>query len=89
MNPIHKLYSQFALNNESIVNNIENDAEYAKMNYIEAYYDNPDRKLIQSAIKTVDECSRFLDTYKTELLLGHYNNKQMLQDYNHLMIEDN
>lgn len=89
-NPIHKLYSQFALNNESIVNSIEADADYAKMNYLEAAYESKDTKLLRDAIKTVNAYGNVLDSYKQELLANHYQNKEMLLDnLNQKLIEVN
>lgn len=84
-NPVHKLYSQFALNNESIINSIENDANYAQAVYLESAYNSEDRKLIEGAIKTIKNCTNFIDQYKNELMLNHLDNKQMLEDYNRLM----
>lgn len=89
-NPIHKLYSQFALNNESIVNSIEADADYAKMNYLEAAYDSRDTKLLKSAIQTVNAYTNVFESYKHELLTNHYQNKEKLLDnLNQKLIEVN
>lgn len=88
-NPIHKLYSQFALNNESIVNSIENNAEYAKLNFLESAYRNPDTKLISSAIKMVKDYSNILDNYKASLALTHYESNEMLENLQTKLLEVN
>lgn len=83
-NPIHKMYSQFALNNEAIINSIESDAEYAKMNYIETVY--KENKLIGNAINTINRYNDILDSYKNELLFNHIESKQMLNDLNQKLL---
>ena len=85
-NPIYKLYSQFALNNESIVNNIENDIEYSKACLIEDHYnsENTIRGLINNInaisdnIKNITTISQQIDNYKIGLISNHYDNKQKL-----------
>lgn len=85
-NPIYKLYSQFALNNESIVNNIENDIGYSKACLIEDHYnnDNTIRGLINNInaisdnIKNITTISQQIDNYKIGLISNHYDNKQKL-----------
>lgn len=88
-NPLYKLYSQFALNNESIVNSIEADGEYAKLNYLESAYKSRDNKLIESAIKTVQGYSNLLDDYKHQLLQNHFESKEMLEDLSNRIEEVN
>ena len=85
-NPIYKLYSQFALNNESIVNNIENDIEYSKACLIEDHYnsENTIRGLINNInaisdnIQNITTISKQIDNYKVGLISNHYENKQKL-----------
>ena len=85
-NPIYKLYSQFALNNESIVNNIENDIEYSKACLIEDHYnsENTIRGLINNInaisdnIQNITTISKQIDNYKVGLISNHYENKQRL-----------
>lgn len=85
-NPIYKLYSQFALNNESIVNNIENDIEYSKACLIEDHYnsENTIRGLINNInaisdnIQSIATISHQIDNYKAGLISNHYDNKQKL-----------
>lgn len=86
-NPIYKLYSQFALNNESMVNSIESDGDYAKACLIESYCNNSDNLMrglinnindISGKINTIANLSRQIDNYKTQVLLNHYNNSQKL-----------
>lgn len=85
-NPIYKLYSQFALNNESIVNNIENDIEYSKACLIEDHYnsENTIRGLINNInaisdnIQSIATISHQIDNYKAGLISSHYDNKQKL-----------
>lgn len=85
-NPIYKLYSQFALNNESIVNNIENDIEYSKACLIEDHYnsENTIRGLINNInaisdnIQNITTISQQIDNYKVGLISNHYENKQKL-----------
>lgn len=85
--PIYKMYSQFALNNESIVESIENDAEYAKLNLLETCYENPDN-MIKNAIADVKEATKIaqtiinigrqVDCYKSSLLENHMESKRKL-----------
>lgn len=86
-NPIYKLYSQFALNNESIVNNIENDGEYAKACLLESYYDNSNNIVrglinnineISDKIDSISDLSRQIDSYKVGLLVNHFDSNQKL-----------
>lgn len=85
--PIYKMYSQFALNNESIIESIENDTEYAKLNLLETCYENPDN-MLRNAIADVKEATRIAqtilnigrqaDSYKSSLLENHAKSQQKL-----------
>lgn len=85
-NPIYKLYSQFALNNESIVNNIENDIEYSKACLIEDHYNSENTikglinniNVISDNIRSIATISHQIDNYKAGLISNHYDNKQKL-----------
>ena len=85
-NPIYKLYSQFALNNESIVNNIENDIEYSKACLIEDHYNSENTikglinniNAISDNIQSIATISHQIDNYKVGLISNHYDNKQKL-----------
>ena len=82
-----KLYSQFVVNNESIVNNIENDGEYAKACLLESYYDNSNNIVrglinnineISDKINSIADLSRQIDSYKAGLLVNHFDSNQKL-----------
>lgn len=88
-NPLYKLYSQFAMNNESIVQSIEADAEYAKLNYIESTYRSDNIGLIENAIKTVQDYTNLLDRYKESLIMNHYESKMSLEDLSNRLDEIN